>query len=216
LSALSSLRLISGVVGALLIAGGATAPESELRDLRVGMPVRDIPAGEYVDLACAASPGQKLAAWAEFRKCPADAAGLRAISFHYDEAQNALAQVNDKYEGTKVAGHPVVLTLEIADGGVVEGLRIDTDPKARLFLRKKAHLLALVVKSRYGEAGWDCREIEPAAGETPVGGVFVKEHCEKAVTGRRLVLDRLLYRRTGQPMSDFVNETHVEIRRAAE
>ena len=208
--------IISGVVGALLLAGGAGAQEGDLRDLRVGMTVRDIPAGEYLDLACAASPAEKLAAWTEFHKCPADAGGLRAVSFRYDESRSELAQVNDKYEGTKVAGHPVVLTLEVADGDVVEGLRIDTDPQARLFLRKKAHLLALLVKSRYGEAAWECRESEPAAGETAVGGLFVKEHCEKAVPGRRLLLDRLLYRRPGQAMNDFVNETHLEIRRAAE
>ena len=117
-----------------------------------------------------------------------------------------LAQVNEKYQGTKVAGHPVVLTLLIDEGGTIDGLRIDTDPQARLFWRKKAHLLALVVKSRYGEEGWECHDIEPSGGETAVGGLFIKKHCEKIAGHRRLLLDRRLYRRPGQSMNEFVNE----------
>jgi hypothetical protein len=212
----TSRRIIASVASICVAVGSAVAGENDLRDLRVGMSVRDIPASEYVDLVCAASHDQRLGGWAEFLRCPADAAGLHAVSFHFNESLNPLAQLNDKYEGTRVAGHPVVLTLLVDAGGTVDRLRIDTDPQARLFLRKKAHLLALVVKSRYGDAGWQCRDIAPAAGETPVGGVFVDEHCEKATEGRRLVLDRALYRRPGQPIGDFVNETHLEIRRVAE
>jgi hypothetical protein len=213
------VRLGSVVVGgivAIIAAGSARTAEHDLRDLRVGMSVHDIPAAEYVDLVCTAAPGDRLAGWAEFLRCPADAAGLRAVSFHFNESLNPLAQVNDKYEGTRIAGHPVVLTLLVAADAVVDTLRIDTDPQARLFLRKKAHLLALVAKSRYGDDGWQCRTAQPTGGETPVGGIFVNEHCEKTAGGRRLLLDRAVYRRSGQPIGDFVNETHVEIRRVAD
>jgi hypothetical protein len=204
---------------AAILAGGAlslavsVAGDNDLRDLKVGMSVNDIPVGDYIDFACAAAPGQTVAAWTEFRRCPPDAGGLHAVSFRFNESRNALAQVNDKYEGTKVTGHPVVLSLAIDSGGTVDRLRIDTDPKARLFLRKKAHLLALLVKTRYGEDGWDCRNADPE-GATPVGGLLVNEHCEKSAPGRRLILDRAVYRRPGQSMNDFVNETHLEIRRA--
>jgi hypothetical protein len=208
--------IVAGSLVACVIAASAAAQEGDLRDLRVGMSVDQIPAREYVDLSCAAAPGAKLAGWDQFRRCPADADGLHAVSFRFNEDLNALAQVNDKYEGTKVAGHPVVLTLRVAANGTVETLRIDTDPKARLFLRKKAHLLALIVRNRYGEDGWQCRTIEPSGGETPVGGLLINEHCKKAAKGRTLLLDRALYRRPGQPQSDFVNETHLEIRRASE
>jgi hypothetical protein len=202
--------------GMLLSAGSARAEDGgDLRDLRVGMPVDEIPAGEYVDLACSTVPDHRLAGWAEYRRCPGDAAGLHAVSFHFDDRQNPLAQVNDTYEGTKVAGHPVLLTLLIDDGGIVGALRIDTDPHARLFLRKKAHLLALVVRNRYGEEGWKCSDIEPSGGEAPVGGLFIKQHCEKTADRRKFLLERALYRRAGQSIGEFVNETHLEIRRAA-
>jgi hypothetical protein len=205
------------LIATLLCAGSASTEESnDLRDLRVGMSIAEIPAGEYVDLTCAVAPENRLDRWAEYRKCPTDGAGIRGVAFHFNEGLNPLAQVNETYEGTKIAGHPVLLTLLIDNRGIVDGLRIDTDPKARLFWRKKAHLLAFVVKSRYGEADWDCRDIKPSDGETAVGGLFIKQHCEKTANNRRLALDEAVYRRPGQSMNEFVNETHVEIRRRAD
>jgi len=203
------------LAGILLCAGIVRAQEGgDLRDLRVGMSIAAIPAGEYVDLSCVGTHDQTLVGWSDFRKCPRDSTGLRSVGFRFNDRLNDLAQVNEKYQGTKVAGHPVVLTLLIDEGGTIDGLRIDTDPQARLFWRKKAHLLALVVKSRYGEEGWECHDIEPSDGETAVGGLFIKKQCEKIAGHRRLQLDQRLYRRPGQSMNEFVNETHVEIRRA--
>jgi hypothetical protein len=210
------LALGIAAAAALLCAStGQAAERGDLRDLRVGMPIAEIPAGEYADLACADAPTHRLADWAAFGECPAGAQDLRAVAFRFDERSNPLARVNDAYEGTKVGGHPVRLTLVIEPDGVVAALRIDTDPEARLFWRKKAHLLADLVKIRYGEEGWTCRDLAPGDGETAVGGVFIKQHCDKTADGRSLSLDEALYRRAGQPLTDFVNEAHLEIRRTA-
>ncbi len=213
MTALSSLNL----AGALILLCACIAPAQEggdLRDLRIGMSINAIPTDEYTDLRCAGKTDQTIVGWSDFRKCPPDAMGLRSIGFRFNEGLNPLAQVNDKYQGTRVAGHPVLLTLLIDENGVIDGLLIDTDPQARLFWHKKAHLLALVVKSRYGEEGWQCHNSEPDPGETAVGGLFINNHCEKVVGERKLLLDQRLYRRAGQPLQDFVNETHFEIRRA--
>jgi hypothetical protein len=185
----------------------------DLRDLHVGMSIGAIPPDEYVDLSCAGTNKQTIDGWSEFRKCPKTATGLYAVGFRFNSRLNSLAKVNDAYEGTRVAGHPVTLTVLIDEQGTVDALRIDTDPQARLFWRKKAHMLALAFKSRYGEDGWECRNREPAEGQTAVGGVFIMEHCEKNADGRQLLLERSVYRGRGQPMNDFVNETHIEIRR---
>ncbi len=37
----------------------------------------------------------------------------------------------------------------------------------------------LAVMNRYGPAGWNCTDFPAAEGETPVGGVFIKQRCEK-------------------------------------
>src|SRR4029077_21044484 len=130
--------------GILLCAGIVRAQElGDLRDLRVGMSIAAMPASEYVQLSWRGTHDQPLVGWSDFRKCPRDATGLRSVGFRFNERLNGLAQVNEKYQGTKVAGHPVVLTALIDESGTIDGLRIDTDPQARLFLRKKAHLLAL-------------------------------------------------------------------------
>jgi hypothetical protein len=131
---------------------------------------------------------------------------MRAVRFGYNPVESP--------GGTIVAGHPAVLTLLVDGSGHVGGLNIETDPKARLFVRKKAFLLGTQVKSRYGADGWTCSQGQPESGEQPVGGVFVKERCTKTARGRSLVVERSLFRRPGQDAKSFVDETRVTIRRA--
>ena len=160
----------------------------------------------YVDFACAADPKHTLAGWTNWRDCPADASGMRAIRFGYDPSISR--------DGTMVAGHPAILTLLINDSGHVAGLQIETDPKARLYIRKKAFLLGLQARSRYGSDGWACTEGQPGAGDQPVGGVYLKERCTKTIGGRSLVVDRNLFRRPDQDTKSFVDETRISILRA--
>jgi hypothetical protein len=136
---------------------------------------------------------------------------LHEVAVRYDDDGNPLTAFNDKWEGTKLAGHPVLLTLLIGDDGVVRGLRAVTDPAARPYMKKKAFLLARQVKLHYGEEGWSCRNEPPAAGETPVGGLFVKSECEKVEDGRRLVLAQRLYRGAGQSPPDFESMVRLEV-----
>jgi hypothetical protein len=111
-------------------------------------------------------------------------------------------------DGTMVAGHPAILTLLIDDSGHVAGLEIETDPKARLYVRKKAFLLGLQARSRYGSDGWACTEGQQDAGDQP-GGVYLKERCSKTISGRSLVVERNLFRRAGQDIKGFVDEISI-------
>lgn len=184
---------------------------NDLREFRVGMMVAELPGQGYVDLVCAGDPARTLRGWSEHATCPADEQGRHGVRFRFDDATNPRVVFGDKYEGTKVAGHPVLLTLLIGDDERVEGLVIETDPAARLYLRKKAFLLANQVKARYGEDGWVCRSDPPAANEVAVGGVLIKEHCEKEADGRRLVLDRRLLRPAGEELKAFVGSTRLVV-----
>lgn len=200
---------------ALLLGAAVRAEEeNDLREFRVGMPVSGLPATGYTGFACANESERELAGWSGWRECPADAAGLRAVGFRYDDRESDLARIDEDEAGTKVAGHPVLLSLLIGEDARVEGLRIETDPKARLYARKKAFLFARQVMARFGEEGWRCTRREPAAGEIPVGGMFIKEHCEKTTPTRRFLLDRELYRREGEALRDFVGGTQLTILRA--
>lgn len=206
-AAAAALALSAGA----LLAAPAAAAENDLRDLRVGMEARDLPRSGYLGFACADAPDTALPDWREYARCPADAAGRRAVRFGYDDAANPQALANDKYAGTKVGGHPVRLTLLIGGEGRVDGLRIETDPSARLFFRKKAFLFGELAKARFGEDGWACTSGQPTEDAQPVGGVFVQERCEKTTPTRRYVLDRALYRRPGEELRSFVSRSRLEI-----
>ena len=210
----------AGTGAALLLAltfAAASAPSrdmNDLREFRVGMAVADLPAQGYGEFGCVAAPDRKLQSWSQYIECPADAAGRHEVGFRYNLDTVPMANLNEGYNGTRVGGHPVVVSLLIGADARVDAIRIATDPGARLYLRKKAFLFAEQVKERYGRDGWACREGQPSATEQPVGGVFVKEHCEKTVAGRHLVLDRELYRDPGQDLDRFTGGTQLLIERA--
>jgi hypothetical protein len=180
-------------------------PNYDVRHIAVGMPVAEIPNAGYINLTCADDAGRKLSDWSAWRECPSDKNAMHAIRFDFDPETSR--------EGTIVAGHPVVLTALIDDKATVSGLKIDTDPKARLYLRKKAFLFGVQVKSRYGSEGWVCTQRQPELGEQPVGGVFISESCTKAVRGRVIVVERDLFRRSGQDSRNFVDQSRVKITR---
>jgi hypothetical protein len=199
-----------------LVAGPAAAAENplegDLRDLRVGMSVAGIPVEGYVDLACGndgREPGAALDAWSQFERCPPDAAGLHEVAFAF--APSPLAALGDRWEGTKVAGHPVIPSLLIDDRGIVQGIRIVTDPNTRLYLRKKAFLFGIRVMGRYGRDGWTCTEADPGDRRSPVGGMFIDRRCEKTFHDRRLILETDLYRAAGQEGREFTDATRLEI-----
>jgi hypothetical protein len=211
---LSGIRAAAAL--AVLAVGLANSPGrteefsgNDLRDIRLGMAVADLPESGYVDFACAADPKHMLAGWANWRDCPADANATRAIRFGYDPSTSR--------DGTLVAGHPAILTLLIDDAGQIGGLQIETDPNARLYIRKKAFLLGLQARSRYGSDGWVCTDGQPdAGGDQPVGGVYLRERCTKTISGRALVIERNLFRRPDQDTKSFVDETRISILRAEE
>ncbi len=202
---LKSATMVVGFLLALGMRSNAT-PGNDLRDIRIGMPVADLPNAGYIGFACVADPSRKLPAWSGWRDCPPNVDGLRFVRFGFDPETSK--------DGTVVAGHPVILTLLVDDAGVIAGLKIDTETKGPMFVRKKAFLLGLQVKSRYGVDGWTCTEARPQAGEQPVGGVFLNEKCTKTISDRVIIVQRDLFRRANQDEKSFVNDTQVSILRA--
>ncbi len=209
----AAFPLLGAALAACLLAlpAHAAAP-NDLREFRVGMKVEDLPRSGYTDLSCAAAPGQGLAGWRDYGQCPPDASGRREVRFRYDNSTDPMSRVNESHEGTRVGGHPALISLLIGSDGQVDGLRIVTDPKAPLYMHKKAFLLGLQARARYGENGWSCTEGQPTTDEEPIGGVFIKEHCEKTTPTRHVIIDRDLFRNPGQEdPKAFVNDTKIAI-----
>jgi hypothetical protein len=192
------------------VAPAAAAVEAAHPDLHggvnVGMNAADLPNNAYKDFACVAPKGKTLAGFGDFAACDADARGFHELSVSIDEP---------RAETTLVAGHPVDLTLGFDDKGRLARIDIVTRGKGPMFLRKKAYLLGLQAKARYGDDGWACENTPLAADEEALGPTAVKEHCTKTVGERRLTVDRSLYRKTGADPRNFTSESHVVIDWAA-
>ncbi|AWB20041.1 hypothetical protein DA075_03070 [Methylobacterium currus] len=191
---------------ALLCAGPALAagPEiADLRDLRVGMPVSEISPKGYGDLACREGPARTLAGWSDWRACPADATGKRAIGFAYADGTTR--------NGTRVAGHPARLTLLVGEEARVDGLVIETDDAVPLYLRKKGHLLGIQARGHWGDDGWTCTEGKPTGDEAPLGETFVKEECRKSLSGKSVTVTRDLYGHQGADPRAFISRTRIVV-----
>lgn len=201
------------------LAGGSPAPAAQdpaagdIRDIRIGAKVTELSQQSFGGFRCGASDDE-LAGWGDYRRCPVDKAGRREIRFEMVQTNERLASLNDRWQGTKIAGHPVLLSLFVGEGGEVEAIRMTTDPEARFYLKKKAYLFGLRVRERYGEEGWTCTDRPKQDGESEVGGLFVRQTCEKVSGGRRLLLETNLYRAVGQSGREFESSARFEIMRA--
>ncbi len=188
-------------------------PVNDLRDFRVGEAVSALPGSGYKDFACAAAPGTSLAGWQDYARCPADPAGLHAVSFRYDGADNPMARISDEAQATEIAGQPVLLQLLMDHSGMLAGLRIETDPAVRIHFHRGGYLFGEQAKARYGEAGWQCTELQPTPTEQPLGSTFVKERCEKRANGRHYLVSRDLHHDPALDLRQFVSASTVTILR---
>ena len=194
----------------LAAAPAAAAVDTVHADLHggvnVGMNAADLPNDSYKDFACVSPKGKTIAGFGEFAACDADAQGLRELSVSIDEP---------RAETTLVAGHPVDLTLGFDAHGKLARIDIVTKSKGPMFLRKKAYLLGLQARARYGEDGWACENAPLAADEEALGPTAVKEHCTKTIGDRHVTVDRSLFRKTGADPHNFTSQSHVVIDWAA-
>jgi hypothetical protein len=138
-----------------------------------------------------------------------ESSGLREVYFRYDDEleywakANNLAMQMEQYSGTKTYGFPITVSALIDDGGTLRGIRLVSDPRGDSQNRDEAYLLRNFLTARFGRDGWRCENLPPAEGETPVGGIFVKERCHKdidATTTASLTTRHL--RKAGQSQFD--------------
>ena len=204
------------MVAAATVAGGPGAGgagrDGDIREFTVGLSVDELPAEGYLGFKCGnngARPGKEIAGWGAFADCPADEDGLHEVAFEYDDSEVRYEDL----EGTAVAGHQVLISLLFDGEGVVEGIRVFTDPFARPYEKRRARILSNRVRYRFGLEGWTCRPEEPGPGESDIGGVFIKERCRKDLGNRVVDMFTQFYRRPGADGEEIVNSTSFEIRR---
>ncbi|MBM3507402.1 MAG: hypothetical protein FJX64_06720 [Alphaproteobacteria bacterium] len=188
-------------------------------DLKLGTHVDAMPAWiEFKGYACGSNGGPVLTplkGWQEFQRCRPDDKGLYEVYFEYDDEEEYIARALEdgrlaRNAGTVDKQFPVVTSALFDAEGVLQGIRLITDPrpdyKIDNFLtflkpREEHHLYGAFVTAQFGiVANRDCKRLELGPGETDVGGQFTKLDCERvdAAQGRRYVVQVRYYRKPGQ------------------
>ena len=207
----------------------------EVRDLKIGMPYTDILPQFYFEHACGSNGGpplQPVGGFLEYAMCAAEpVTGLHEVYVRYDDQNEFVVRLYrelegeqlwlERFTGTKVGGHPVMLSVLFDDDGIVQGIRVLTDPRLPVDQRRFAYLLRQQIIIRYGRADWECEDLDPAPGQTDVGGLFIKQVCDKDFLGeKRIHLVTHLFRKPGQDglddlgnykPGDFESSTRFEI-----
>lgn len=200
---------------ALLELGGNAAWAQQrppkIWDVTFGTPVEELPDEEFVDPACGTNggpPGLRITSFEQFERCRAESSGLREIWFRYDDEDEYIARAARDPDAVArsnamvMFGQPVMLSLLIDRGGLVQGYRIITDPHANPELRKDAYMIAIAFKARFGRDTWDCIEMPAVDSETPIDGVFVKQRCQKVAQDQQITLETRHYYKPGQAQLD--------------
>jgi hypothetical protein len=205
--------VIAGVTAGLAVVATvsafaqASSNVGEIHGLTLGLRAATMTLDGWGQLACGSDggpPRQDLDTWANFKKCLPEASGLHEVAARFDDEDEYVAKAlgvpayAGGRTGTRVAGHPVVLSVLFDDGGILRGIRMVSDPRAAPAERRMAHLLGVAVIDRYGTDGWTCTNLAPSEGESAVGGVFIKQRCEKMLPGRALTVETHFLRKPGQ------------------
>lgn len=189
-------------------------------DLQLGQPVAAQPSpDEFRGFACGSNggpPRQPLTGWADYKTCPAEASGLYEVYFEYDDEYEYIARARDlqrevaRWAGTTERGFPVIVSALFGDDGTMRAIRLVSDPRpdrrddtndADLKTREQAYLLGGIMAARFDiDPKRDCTALPPADGESAVGGLFVKQSCERSDPGAgiRVALKINYFRKPGQ------------------
>ena len=208
--------MVGSIVGAVALSAAIGLAQVrptrvEIWDLKLGSALDAVP-DEFTDYACGTNggpPSTLLSGWRDFRRCRPESNGLREIYFRYDDELEYWAKANDfsteikKFSGTKVYDFPVVLSARFDERGILAGIRIVSDPRDTSRDRDEAYLLRNFLTARYGRDGWDCVDLAPEEGETPVFRTFIKQRCRKTIAGTAVAdIETHFFRKMGQSQYD--------------
>ena len=188
-------------------AGQAQNAGPRIWDLKLGIPVAELPLSDYVDPACGTDggpPARVLKGFDDFAQCPVEArTGLHEVWFRYDDEMEYVARARRseilvrQYQANALAGQPIITSLLIDDAGLVQGYRIVNDPRVDGRTRIAAFGIADLFKGMAG-LGLQCTDLPPAEGERPIEDWIVKENCELKANGLVTHIEARRFYKPGQ------------------
>ncbi len=217
------LRLLALVcIGAISIPPQVSLaqPRTRIFDVELGSPVSALPSDEWVDPACGTNggpPSLSLMSFDDYARCPGDeGTGLHEIWFIYDDEWEYIARAYrdpaeiGRYSANRFYGQPITTSLLVDDGGLVQGYRVVTDPRAPTEVRQLAYELHATFKALFADVPWQCVSLPIGEREVPVEGEFLKEDCVMISQERFIALEGRHLRKPGQGGFDIAPEGYFE------
>ncbi len=175
----------------LPLATDAALAQSRTRvwDIAFGTPVAKLPLLEFVDPACGTNggpPSLPLESFAEFARCPVERdTGLREIWFIYDDEWEYIARAQRdpleiaRFSANSMYRQPIITSLLIDDGGLVQGFRVVSDPRAPIEVRMEAYILFPILRGLVSDGPWACTDLPRDERDRPIQGMTIlKAACE--------------------------------------
>ena len=211
------MRILPAVLGcfvAVWLATDGSLAQSRARifDVELGSPVSALPSDEWVDPACGTSggpPSLELESFEVFARCTVEEqTGLREIWFIYDDEWEYIARAYRdpaeirSYSENVFFQQPIITSLLVDDGGLVQGYRVITDPRAPIEVRIEAYILYGIFKGLFSDAPWQCTDLPREERERPLEGTFLKVSCEMASDQYFIKLEGRHLLKPGQDVGD--------------
>lgn len=159
----------------------------DLRDFTVGSSIELVSERGYINLKC--TNDKEILKWSNFKNCQKNSDGYYVILFEYDER----FAVTEEYEGTQVAGHPVLINIAVDENAILQEININTDPDAPFYFRKQSHLLWMRVYSKYGGQNWECVDRAIKRGHIKIGKKYINRVCTKELINKLITIEYHFY-----------------------
>ena len=160
----------------------------DVRSITLGLKVQDISTKGFTNFVCHEN-NKVISSWDNFNECSKNSNRYYLIRFEYDER----FAFNENYEGTQIAGHPVIIYLAIDQNSIIQEINAYTDPSAPFYFKKQAHLLHLRVYAKYGSNGWNCKNKPKKDDHIKIGKNYINRVCIKKNDKKLIKLETKFY-----------------------
>jgi hypothetical protein len=160
----------------------------DVRNITLGVKVQEIDTRGYTNFVCHEN-NKLIDSWNNFNECSKNSDDYYLVRFEYDER----FAINENYEGTQIAGHPVIIYLAIDQNSIIQEINAHTDPSAPFYFKKQAHLLYLRVYAKYGSNGWQCENKPKKDDHTKIGKDYINRVCVKKDNKKLIKLETKFY-----------------------
>ena len=154
----------------------------DIRNLAINTDMYSLSEKGYVNFKCKYGK-KKIKSWKDFKTCMISESNTYYINFEYDEKY----AFNENFEGTQVAGHPVIIDLGIDEKGLLKEINVATDPNVPFYFRKQAYLMWLRIYAKYGSEDWVCKNFDKENDHIIIGKKYINRICDKNINNKKSI-----------------------------